>query len=74
MWALFQDGRQAQALAAFDETRRLLVDELGADPGPGLRDMQARVLQHDPGLEIPAGLAPSRQHLPVLADSFVGRR
>ena len=73
MWALFQDGRQAQALAAFDETRRLLVDELGADPGPGLRDMQARVLQHDPGLEIPAGLAPSRQHLPVLADSFVGR-
>lgn len=73
MWALFQDGRQAQALAAFDETRRLLADELGADPGPGLRDMQARVLQHNPGLEIPAGSAISRHQLPVLADSFVGR-
>ncbi|MGE5289680.1 MAG: AfsR/SARP family transcriptional regulator [Micromonosporaceae bacterium] len=72
MWALFQDGRQAQALAAYEETRRVLADELGADPGPGLRDMQARVLRHDPGLSLPTGSA-SRHRLPVLPDSFVGR-
>ena len=50
MWALFQDGRQGEALAAYEQTRRVLADELGADPGPGLRDMHARVLRHDPAL------------------------
>jgi predicted ATPase/DNA-binding SARP family transcriptional activator len=72
MWALFQDGRQAQALAAYEETRRVLADELGADPGPGLRDMQIRVLQHDPRLGPPAGPAPAHRLL-VPPDSFVGR-
>jgi DNA-binding SARP family transcriptional activator/tetratricopeptide (TPR) repeat protein len=50
MWALFQDGRQGEALAAYEQTRRVLADELGADPGPGLRDMHAQVLRHDPAL------------------------
>ena len=72
MWALFQDGRQAQALAAYEETRRLLADELGADPGPGLRDMHAQVLRHDSGLGSSAGPAP-RHHLPVPPDRFLGR-
>jgi predicted ATPase/DNA-binding SARP family transcriptional activator len=72
MWALFQDGRQAQALAAYEETRGVLADELGADPGAGLRDMQTRVLRHDPRLGPPAAPV-SRHRLPVLPDSFVGR-
>jgi predicted ATPase len=72
MWALFQDGRQAQALAAYEETRRILADELGADPGAGLREMQTRVLRHDPRLGAPAAPV-SRHRLPVLADSFIGR-
>ena len=72
MWALFQDGRQAQALAAYEETRAVLAGELGADPGAGLRDMQTRVLRHDPRLGPPAASV-SRHHLPVLHDSFVGR-
>ena len=50
MWALFQDSRQGEALAAYEQTRRVLADELGADPGPGLRDMHARILRHDPAL------------------------
>ena len=54
MWALFQDGRQGEALAAYEQTRRVLAHELGADPGPGLRDMHARVLRHDPALRPPA--------------------
>ncbi|MGO8961316.1 MAG: AfsR/SARP family transcriptional regulator, partial [Streptosporangiaceae bacterium] len=50
MWALFQDGRQGEALATYDQTRRVLAGELGADPGAGLRDMHARVLRQDPTL------------------------
>jgi predicted ATPase len=72
MWALFQDGRQAQALAVYEETRGFLADELGADPGVGLRDMQTRVLRHDPRLGLPAAPV-SRRRLPVVSDSFIGR-
>jgi predicted ATPase/DNA-binding SARP family transcriptional activator len=50
MWALFQDGRQAEALVTYEQTRRLLADELGADPGAGLRRMHTRVLRQDPTL------------------------
>jgi predicted ATPase/DNA-binding SARP family transcriptional activator len=72
MWALLQDGRQAEALGVYEETRRVLADELGADPGTGLREMQSRVLRQDPALRPPPG-AGSGHRLPVLTDSFVGR-
>ena len=50
MWTLTRSGRQADALAAFELTRRRLAEELGTDPGRGLREMHARVLRQDPGL------------------------
>ena len=50
MLALYRAGRQAEALRAYTEIRDRLVDELGIDPGSSLRELETRVLDHDPSL------------------------
>ncbi|MBV1936203.1 tetratricopeptide repeat protein [Streptomyces sp. BV286] len=66
MLALYRSGRQAEALAAYADTRRLLADELGVDPRPGLQVLQQRILQADPALAEPsAPLAPETPAVPV---------
>ena len=50
MLALYQSGRQAEALAVYDEGRRHLVDSLGLDPGAELRQVHDHVLRGEPGL------------------------
>ncbi len=53
MLALYRCGRQAEALSAYQRTRRMLVDELGVEPGRELRDLQAGILAGDPALAAP---------------------
>src|SRR5829696_8401357 len=56
--ALYRSGRQAQALQAYQDTRRVLSGELGLEPGPDLRRLEQAVLRQDPSLDLPA--VPSR--------------
>jgi DNA-binding SARP family transcriptional activator/CheY-like chemotaxis protein len=50
MLGLYRCGRQAEALAAYREARRVLHDELGLEPGVQLRELEQAVLRQDPGL------------------------
>jgi DNA-binding SARP family transcriptional activator/WD40 repeat protein len=56
--AFYRSGRQGDALAALQRARRVLADELGADPGPQLRALERAVLAQDPGLDAPATAGP----------------
>ena len=57
MLALYRSGRQADALEVYRQTRRVLLDDLGLEPGEDLRRLHQAVLEHDPVLErvVPAG-------------------
>ncbi|MER8182872.1 BTAD domain-containing putative transcriptional regulator [Kitasatospora sp. NPDC094015] len=59
MLALYRCGRQAESLGVYADTRKLLIDELGVEPGSGLAGMQARILAADPAL-MPTALAEPR--------------
>ncbi|WP_329064907.1 AfsR/SARP family transcriptional regulator [Streptomyces sp. NBC_01429] len=79
MLALYRSGRQAEALAVYADTRRLLADELGVDPRPELSLLQERILRADAGLARPreepapahAVLRPAQ--LPATVPDFTGR-
>jgi DNA-binding SARP family transcriptional activator/ABC-type branched-subunit amino acid transport system substrate-binding protein len=53
MLALYRSGRQADALGAYREGRRVLVEELGLEPGTELRRVERQILDHDRGLDVP---------------------
>jgi DNA-binding SARP family transcriptional activator len=59
MIALYRCGRQAEALQAFHDTRQVLADELGIDPGPELSRIHQQILSLDPTLEAPGRPAPA---------------
>lgn len=70
--ALHAQGRQAEALTAFEEYRALLADELGTDPGRELRDAHLAVLRGAPAPR-PEPAAPAAGNVRAPLSSFVGR-
>ncbi|HMH93026.1 MAG TPA: AfsR/SARP family transcriptional regulator, partial [Streptosporangiaceae bacterium] len=53
MLALYRDGRPGEALAAYQQARRVLAGELGTEPGPALQELHQRMLAADPALAAP---------------------
>jgi hypothetical protein len=48
--ALYRAGRQKDALQAYQRAREVLVEELGIEPGPRLRELEGAILRQEPGL------------------------
>ena len=81
MLALYRCGRQAEALAAYQRARDVLVEELGTEPGPDLRGLHQRILSADPVLALvdapSAGVASTPtavpREIPARVRHFTGR-
>ncbi|WP_019547227.1 AfsR/SARP family transcriptional regulator [Streptomyces sulphureus] len=81
MLALYRSGRQAEALAVYEDTRRLLAEELGVDPRSELSELHQRILEADEGLtfeadepaQVPVTFTKPAQ-LPATVADFTGRR
>jgi tetratricopeptide (TPR) repeat protein len=87
MLALYRSGRQAEALQAFQAARRVLGEELGVDPSPWLRQLEADILRQATALEWtalpgqpppveaaePPVAAPAVAPLPAAGPQLVGR-
>ncbi|HEX4656573.1 MAG TPA: BTAD domain-containing putative transcriptional regulator [Streptosporangiaceae bacterium] len=89
MLALYRSGQRAAALDAYRRAWRQLVDQVGIEPGPGLRELSQRILRSDPALlpaapvlpgppalappSVPAPAPPRPAMLPAAVPGFTGR-
>jgi DNA-binding SARP family transcriptional activator/Tfp pilus assembly protein PilF len=79
LMALHRCGRREEAIAAYQNARRVIVDELGLEPGPQLRGVQQAILAGDPEpvVDLAVHSEPVTQlvpaQLPLVAAGFTGR-
>lgn len=79
MTALYQVGRQHEALELFERLRQRLSEELGVDPTPRLRELHGIILRQDPLLDARAPAAPGRasfgpSNVPAETSPIIGRQ
>jgi WD40 repeat protein/DNA-binding SARP family transcriptional activator len=73
MLALYRCGRQTEALEAYRDAHRMLLDEIGVEPRSQLRELQAAILRQDPALDPPAATELPSELDPLAATPLVGR-
>ncbi|MDX6486880.1 MAG: hypothetical protein QOF43_2033 [Gaiellaceae bacterium] len=74
MLALYHSGRQGDALQSFRDARRVMVEELGLEPGPQLQELQAQILRQEvPGPRLAAETADETHFEEVAAALLAGR-
>lgn len=81
MLALYRSGRQADALQAYRDARDVLVEQLGIEPGPELRELERAILAHDPLLNpkprvreaVPGDERATAARIPALPTATIGR-
>jgi DNA-binding SARP family transcriptional activator len=74
MLALYRSGRQAEALAAYQEGRRLLVDDLGIEPARELQQLHGAILRQDAMLQTPGVPAPPEDHFQQVVGALLDGR
>jgi DNA-binding SARP family transcriptional activator len=74
MLALYRAGRQADALSAYQDARRALVEELGLEPGPQLQQLHASILRQEVGLHPVAASASPQEHVEEVAALILAGR
>lgn len=74
MLALYRCGRQADALAQYQRTRNLMIDELGLEPSPELQDLERGILTQDSRLAAPARMSRPPTEDMALAGIVSGRK
>jgi predicted ATPase/DNA-binding SARP family transcriptional activator len=72
MLALYRCGRQADALGVYQRTRTRLAEELGLEPGPALKALQAQILEQAPSLEEPARVGDAGARTTVAVGARIG--
>ena len=65
MLVLYRSGRQAEALEAYQNARRTLVEQLGIEPSRELRELHQKILNQDPGLDLGVPMTDSKSSATV---------
>jgi len=73
MLGLYRAGRQAEALDVYQQARARLVDALGIEPGPELKQLQSEILRHEAGLSLPGTAAVADEEGEIVKALLAGR-
>jgi DNA-binding SARP family transcriptional activator len=72
--ALYRTGRQADALHAYQDARRALLDELGLDPSPALRQLHSAILRQERSLDPAVAPASPEENLADVTQALLAGR